>query len=127
VDSVLERVGLKDRGTMRASELSYGEQRQLELGLALAIEPRMLLLDEPTAGMSPAETAGMVGLLAALPREITLLVIEHDMDVVSKLADTITVMHLGQILADGAADSVRRDSRVQAAYLGEAVATEGPS
>jgi branched-chain amino acid transport system ATP-binding protein len=126
VDRVLNRVGLGDRGTARASELSYGEQRQLELGLALAVGPRLLLLDEPTAGMSPAETTAMVGLLAELPREITLLIIEHDMDVVSALADTITVMHLGQILADGAAGSVRRDPRVQAAYLGDAIAVEEP-
>jgi len=120
VDAALARVGLADRGARRVSDLSYGEQRQLELALALAVGPRLLLLDEPTAGMSPVETAQMVSLLAGLPRALTLLIIEHDMDVVAALADTITVMHAGEILADGQADVVRGDPRVQAAYLGGA-------
>jgi branched-chain amino acid transport system ATP-binding protein len=127
VGAALERVGLADRGDRRVSDLSYGEQRQLELALALAVRPRLLLLDEPTAGMSPAETAQMVRLLADLPRALTLLIIEHDMDVVAALADSITVMHAGEILADGPADAVRVDPRVQAAYLGGALGGAAPS
>ncbi|MDR7554981.1 MAG: ABC transporter ATP-binding protein [Armatimonadota bacterium] len=115
---LLEQVGLADRRRQLAAELSYGEQRQLELALALATRPKVLLLDEPTAGTSPAETARMVDLLAGLPREITLCIIEHDMDVVVALADNITVMHYGQVLADGPAAAVRADPRVQAVYLG---------
>jgi branched-chain amino acid transport system ATP-binding protein len=115
---LLDQVGLGHRRGHLVAALSYGEQRQLELALALAARPRVLLLDEPTAGTSPGETARMVELLAALPREITLCIIEHDMDVVAALADNITVMHYGQVLADGPAAVVRADPRVQAVYLG---------
>ncbi len=117
--ALLNRVGLADRGADPVAQLSYGEQRQLELALALATAPRLLLLDEPTAGMSPAETARMVEMLAGLDRSITLVIIEHDMDVVQALADNITVMHLGQLLAGGPAAAVRADPRVQAVYLGD--------
>jgi branched-chain amino acid transport system ATP-binding protein len=117
--SLLDQVGLGARRGNPVAELSYGEQRQLELALALATAPRLLLLDEPTAGMSPAETSRMVALLAGLDRSITLVIIEHDMDVVQAVADNITVMHLGQILADGPAAAVRADPRVQAVYLGD--------
>ncbi|MDR7482279.1 MAG: ABC transporter ATP-binding protein [Armatimonadota bacterium] len=117
-DLLLAQVGLGDRRGRPVAELSYGEQRQLELALALATRPAVLLLDEPTAGTSPGETARMVELLAVLPREITLCIIEHDMDVVAALADNITVMHYGQVLADGPAAAVRADPRVQAVYLG---------
>jgi branched-chain amino acid transport system ATP-binding protein len=113
-----EAVGLTDRLDAPAGTLSYGEQRQLEIGIALATGPKLLLLDEPTAGMSPEETQRMTELLAGLPREITLLIIEHDMDVVFTLADRITVLHYGEILAEGTADEVKADPRVYEVYLG---------
>ena len=115
---VAEAVGLSARLADEAGRLSYGEQRQLEIGVALATSPKLLLLDEPTAGMSPEETQRMTRLLAALPREITMLIIEHDMDVVFSLADRITVLHYGEVLADGAPDVVRADPRVYEVYLG---------
>jgi branched-chain amino acid transport system ATP-binding protein len=111
-------VGLADRLAVAAGALSYGEQRQLEIGIALATRPKLLLLDEPTAGMSPEETQRMTELLAGLPRDITLLIIEHDMDVVFTLADRITVLHYGEVLAEGSAAEVRGDPRVYEVYLG---------
>ena len=117
-EAVLEQVGLLERAGMVVGVLSYGEQRQLEVALALASGPRVLLLDEPTAGMSPAETAHMTELLRGLPREITLLVIEHDLDVVMALADRVTVLHYGKVLAEGTSDEVRAMPAVQEAYLG---------
>jgi branched-chain amino acid transport system ATP-binding protein len=116
--SAAEAVGLTDRLDVPAGALSYGEQRQLEIGIALATDPKLLLLDEPTAGMSPEETLRMTELLAGLPRAITLLIIEHDMDVVFTLADRITVLHHGEVLAEGTAAEVRADSRVYDVYLG---------
>jgi branched-chain amino acid transport system ATP-binding protein len=115
---VAEAVGLTDRLDVPTGALSYGEQRQLEIGIALATRPKLLLLDEPTAGMSPEETQRMTSLIAGLPREVTLLIIEHDMDVVFTLADRITVLHYGEILAEGTADEVRADPRVYEVYLG---------
>ena len=120
---LLARVGLAGREQIRPVALSHGERRQLEVALALAAGPRLLLLDEPTAGMSPAETARIVELVAALPRAITLVVIEHDMDVVFRLADRITVLHQGRVLAEGEPSAVRSDERVREVYLGaEAIA-----
>jgi len=116
---VLERAGLWSRRLEPAKNLSYGEQRQLEMAIALAGEPTLLLLDEPTAGMSVAETASSVATIGALPRELTLLIIEHDMDTVFALADRITVLDHGQVIADGAPDDVRHDEQVRAVYLGE--------
>ncbi len=115
---VAEAVGLADRLEAPAAELSYGEQRQLEVGIALATAPQLLLLDEPTAGMSPEETQRMTRLLAALPRAVTLLIIEHDMDVVFSLADRITVLHYGEVLSEGPPEAVRADTRVYEVYLG---------
>ena len=117
---VAEAVGLSARLDEPAGALSYGEQRQLEVGIALATAPRLLLLDEPTAGMSPEETVRMTRLLAGLPREVTLLIIEHDMDVVFSLADRITVLHYGEVLCEGSPDEVRADPRVYEVYLGTA-------
>jgi branched-chain amino acid transport system ATP-binding protein len=116
--ALLARMGLEGRDAVLARALSHGEQRQLEIALALAGRPRVLLLDEPTAGMSPAETARMTALLSHLGRDQTFVVIEHDMDVVFALADRITVLHLGQVVACGTPEAVRADARVQEVYLG---------
>jgi branched-chain amino acid transport system ATP-binding protein len=115
-----EAVGLAPRLAVAAGRLSYGEQRQLEVGIALATGPALLLLDEPTAGMSPEETVRMTELLRRLPRAVTLLIIEHDMDVVFSLADQITVLHGGEVLAEGSPAAVRADPRVYEVYLGGA-------
>ncbi|WSP87430.1 ABC transporter ATP-binding protein [Streptomyces sp. NBC_01233] len=116
--TLLERVGLPTRHDLQAAELSHGERRQLEVAVALATEPRLLLLDEPAAGMSPAETERLTKLIAALPGEVTVLLIEHDLDMVFELADTVTVMHLGNHLTTGSPDEVRASAEVQSAYLG---------
>ena len=119
-EALLERLGLHPQRRQPARTLAYGQQRALEVALALATEPRLLLLDEPTAGMSPAETAEVLRFLAALPRTLTLLIVEHDMDVVFSLADRLTVLHEGQVIAEGSPAAVRADARVQAIYLGPA-------
>ncbi|HEX8966698.1 MAG TPA: ABC transporter ATP-binding protein [Chloroflexota bacterium] len=118
-DDVLHGAGLASRRDDLATSLSYGEQRQLEMAIALAGEPKLLLLDEPTAGMSVAETAHAVKTIAALPRDLTLLIIEHDMDTIFALADRITVLDHGQVLAEGTPTDVRGDTQVRAVYLGE--------
>jgi branched-chain amino acid transport system ATP-binding protein len=123
--AIARRVALEARLGERAGRLSHGEQRQLEIGIALATGPRLLLLDEPTAGMSPDETARMTELLAALPAELTMLIIEHDMDVVFTLADRVTVLHHGEVLADGPPEAVRTDPRVRAVYLGDGALAPG--
>ena len=97
----MQRVHLDGDGARPARSLSYGEQRQLEIGVALAGEPKLLLLDEPTSGMSPAETSRMIDLIASLPRTLAILMIEHDMDVVFSVADRITVLCYGEVLATG--------------------------
>ncbi|MFF3677810.1 ABC transporter ATP-binding protein [Streptomyces sp. NPDC002120] len=116
--TLLERVGLPTRHDVPAAELSHGERRQLEVAVALATEPRLLLLDEPAAGMSPAETERLTRLIAALPDDVTVLLVEHDLDMVFELADTVTVMHLGNHLTTGTPDEVRASAEVQSAYLG---------
>jgi ABC-type branched-subunit amino acid transport system ATPase component len=121
-EELLDRVGLAGRGDVAARALSHGERRQLELALALAQSPRVLLLDEPTAGMSPAETERITRLIGSLDRSITLLIVEHDMDVVFRLAERITVLHEGRVIADGAPDVVRADRTVNDVYLGKVVA-----
>ncbi len=118
-EALLQRFGLADPATRPARSLSYGEQRQLEVAIAVATQPRILLLDEPTAGMSPAETAQMVALIGQMPPNLTLLIIEHDMDVVFSLADRITVLHYGEVIAEGAPEEIKGDVRVQEVYLGE--------
>lgn len=123
-EAVLERVRLSDRAELLAKNLSYGEQRQLELGIALATEPKVLLLDEPTAGMSASETGEMVGMLSTLPANLTLLIVEHDMDVVMALARRIVVLNFGEVIADGPPDEVRRNKEVLAAYLGHGAEEE---
>ena len=120
-DAMLDRVGLAGRETVAVRALSHGERRQLELAVALAQRPRVLLLDEPTAGMSPAETARIAELIAGLDRTLTIVIVEHDMDVVFRLADRVTVLHEGRVIADGTAADVRGDVRVHDVYLGKAV------
>jgi branched-chain amino acid transport system ATP-binding protein len=115
---LMRQVQLRQDGTAPARNLSYGEQRQLELGIALAGEPNLLLLDEPTSGMSPAETARVIELIAALPRTLTVLMIEHDMNVVFSVADRITVLHYGEVVACGPAAQIRASERVREVYLG---------
>jgi branched-chain amino acid transport system ATP-binding protein len=117
---VAAAVGLAGRVEVPAAVLSYGEQRQLEIGVALATRPKLLLLDEPTAGMSPEETERMTRMLERLPRSLTLLIIEHDMDVVSSLADRVTVLHYGEVLVEGSFGEVKADPRVYDVYLGSA-------
>jgi len=116
--ALLADVGLEHRAGTPVATLSHGERRQVEVAVALACEPRLLLLDEPAAGMSPAESARLVGLLESLPHSVTLVIVEHDLDVVFALADTVTVLHLGRVLLTGTADEVRRSAAVQEAYLG---------
>jgi len=118
---VLHRIQLLDRDRALARDLAYGEQRQLELALALVGRPNILLLDEPTAGMSPAETGSMIAMLRQLPRSVTLLIVEHDMDVVFALADLITVLHLGEVLAEGRPKDIQNDPKVMSVYLGRGV------
>jgi branched-chain amino acid transport system ATP-binding protein len=115
-----EAVSLSGRLDEIAGRLSYGEQRQLEVGIVLATGPKLMLLDEPTAGMSPEETARMARMLEGLPRDVTMLIIEHDMDVVASLADRVTVLHYGEVLTEGTFDEVKRDPRVYEVYLGSA-------
>jgi branched-chain amino acid transport system ATP-binding protein len=116
--ALLADVGLEHRAGTPVATLSHGERRQVEVAVALACEPRLLLLDEPAAGMSPAESARLVGLLQSLPQSVTLVIVEHDLDVVFALADTVTVLHLGRVLLTGTADEVRASAAVQEAYLG---------
>jgi len=115
----LDRVGLAERAEVPAEALSHGEQRQLEIAMALATGPRLLLLDEPMAGMGPRESAAMVALLRALKAELTILLVEHDMEAVFALADRVTVLVDGRIIASGGPDAVRRNAEVRRAYLGE--------
>jgi len=116
---LLERVGLGDRADVRAGNLAYGEQRQLEIAIALATGPSFLLLDEPMAGMGPEESQGLVEFLGALKGRYTMLLVEHDMDAVFALADRITVLVYGRVIATGTPDEIRNDPEVRAAYLGE--------
>ena len=116
--AVLEAVGLKGKEDEVARNLSHGEQRQLEIALALAAAPKLLLLDEPTAGLSPAESHMMTALLKKLDPAITMLVIEHDMDVAFELTDRITVLHYGKVIADGVGHEVKANPLVQEIYLG---------
>jgi branched-chain amino acid transport system ATP-binding protein len=115
-----ETVGMTDRLATRAADLSHGEQRQLEIGLALVAEPRMLLLDEPAAGLSRAERQLLTQLLLSLDREVTLLLIEHDMDVALTVAERVTMMHDGVVIVEGTPAEIRADQRVHDLYLGRA-------
>jgi len=116
---VLEQFELTSYAEVSAWNLSYGVQRQVEVAVAAALRPRILLLDEPTAGMSPSETLHMVKFVERLPRSITVLIIEHDMDVIFSLADSVTVLHFGRVIADGSPKEVKGNPEVQAIYFGE--------
>ena len=122
VETIAASVGINEWLELPARLLPYGSQRQLEVGLSLASAPRVLLLDEPTAGMSPEETKRIQVLIASLPRTITIVIIEHDMDVVFSLADRITVLDAGAILMQGTPHEVRASTAVRARYLGGAPA-----
>ena len=115
----LESVGLGERGGIAAANLAHGEQRQLEIAMALATQPRLLLLDEPVAGMGLEESQRMVRFLATLKGRITIVLVEHDMDAVFTLADRISVMVYGRIIATGTPAQVRANEQVRRAYLGE--------
>jgi branched-chain amino acid transport system ATP-binding protein len=117
VDQLLETVGLTERAGIPAASLSHGERRQLEVAVALASQPSVLLLDEPTAGMAATETRRFVELVAALPSTLTVVLVEHDLEVVFGLATRLSVLHLGRLLADGNPEEVRADPAVRAAYL----------
>jgi branched-chain amino acid transport system ATP-binding protein len=117
-EALLAAWDLADRRHVPTRELSYGDQRQVELLLALAGGPRALLLDEPTAGLAAAETAAVVDMIRRFPRDVTVLLIEHDMDVALALADRITVLHQGRVLAEGTREEIRADDRVTRIYLG---------
>ncbi len=117
--AILERVGLGARADVVAGTLAHGEQRQLEIAMALATRPRLLLLDEPVAGMGLDESQRMVQLLRALRGRHTIVLVEHDMDVVFALADRISVLVYGRVLATGAPEAIRLDAEVRRAYLGE--------
>jgi len=116
--ALLEKVGLAGRANALARELPYGHQRLLELAMGLALKPRLLILDEPTQGLSDGEIEGFVALVRDVAQNATVLLIEHNMDVVMQLAETITVMDRGRIIAEGTPEAIRADAAVQAAYLG---------
>jgi branched-chain amino acid transport system ATP-binding protein len=115
--AVLDAVGLRDKETELAANLSHGEQRNLEIAIALATEPQLLCLDEPTAGMSVTETHATVELVRRIAKNLTILIVEHDMEVVMNLAHRITVLHYGEVLADGTPDQIQSNPRVQEVYL----------
>jgi branched-chain amino acid transport system ATP-binding protein len=118
VEELIHRVDLGSRAGHRVADLSHGERRQLEVAMALAGSPSLLLFDEPTAGMSPAESAQFTRLVQALPQSLTVLIIEHDLEVVFTLADRITVLAAGQLLEQGTPQQIRTSSQVEAVYLG---------
>jgi branched-chain amino acid transport system ATP-binding protein len=117
-ERLLKEWNLWEKKDVLAKNLSYGEQRQIEVIMALATKPRLLLLDEPTAGLSSAETAQVVSIIKNLPREITIILIEHDMDVAFEIAEKITVLHFGSVLAEGPSGEIKGNPKVMEIYLG---------
>lgn len=120
----LEAVGLADRAHEMCGNLSHGERRQLEVGLVLACDPTMVLFDEPAAGMSAAETHRFMDLIESLPAEMTVLIVEHDLDLVFRLAQSVSVLAAGRLIAHGTPEEVRENEEVKIAYLGESEGAE---
>jgi branched-chain amino acid transport system ATP-binding protein len=118
LEELLTRCNIHEFRYTKASAMSYGQQRQLELAIALACDPSVLLLDEPAAGLSPAERGPMADIVRQLPDELTVLLIEHDMELALGLADRVTCLHFGEVLAEGTPDEIRRNEKVQAVYFG---------
>src|SRR5262249_29722388 len=116
-DEILDLVGLADKRGLLANQLSHGEQRHLDIAIALATEPGLLLLDEPTAGMSPLETEQTMRLIHDLAQRVAIVLVEHKMNVVMQICDRITVLHFGSVLTEGTPAEVSADSRVQDVYL----------
>lgn len=116
--NVIEQMDLKGKEEIPADDLAYGDKRILEIAIALASNPRLLLLDEPTSGLAAKETARMTDLIKELTKTITVVVIEHDMNLVLSISDEIAVLHQGKIIAQGTPESIRRNNQVQEAYLG---------
>jgi branched-chain amino acid transport system ATP-binding protein len=121
VAKVLEKVGLENLGAALAGNLSHGQQRRLEVGMALAAHPKLILLDEPTSGMGIDDIQGMKRLIRSLRGEHTVVFIEHNMDIVMDISDTVTVMQQGRVLAEGLPRDIRSDDRVRSAYLGNMI------
>ena len=119
-ETLLLAVHLDDVKDRPVSELSYGQQRQLEIALALAGAPRLILLDEPAAGLSPTERTDLIEILQSLPEHMGFIIIEHDMDVALRVADSVTMMHNGRIFKEGTPDEIENDPEVQELYLGNA-------
>jgi len=117
-DEVLEWIGLKEERELQAQKLSYGDQRKLEIGLALATDPTLLMLDEPTSGMSRFESTSMIHLIQRLSEQVTIVLIEHDIEFVMKVSDSILVIHYGEKIAEGSAEEIEQNEQVQQVYLG---------
>ncbi|KJS31607.1 MAG: hypothetical protein VR64_10740 [Desulfatitalea sp. BRH_c12] len=124
VAQILDRIGLKEEADTVASALSHGDQRVLEVGVALAAKPRLLFLDEPTAGMNPVERVRILENIRRLSekKETTFVIVEHDMDIVFSLSDRVIVLHHGEVIADGTTEEVKNDPKVREVYLGQEVA-----
>ena len=119
---VADQVGLAPYLNQRVSEISHGQQRQLEVGMAIAMHPRLIMLDEPAAGLSPSERVVLTDLIKELPRNVTLILIEHNMEIVLDLADQIVVLNQGSVIAEGTPAEIRRNQEVQNVYLGSSYA-----
>jgi len=115
---VLDLIGLGEHGAELAMNLSYGDQRKLEIGLALGTEPALLLLDEPTSGMSRYESGSMIDLIEKLSKRVTIILIEHDIELVMKVSQRVLVIHYGQKIAEGTPEEIERNEEVQRVYLG---------
>jgi branched-chain amino acid transport system ATP-binding protein len=118
--STLERAGLLERSSVRGGDLAHGEKKRLELAMALAMRPRLILLDEPTAGMNAHETEAIARIVREAATNATMVVIEHDVDFVRGIADVVTVLHKGRVLREGTITEIERDGEVRRVYLGEA-------
>jgi branched-chain amino acid transport system ATP-binding protein len=116
---MLKRIGLADKSELLAKHLSHGEKRILDIGIGLATDPQLLLLDEPTSGLSGDEISRITDVIRDISAEVTILLIEHNIDVVISISNTITVLHQGQVIAEGSPDDIQRNQRVQEAYLGD--------